>query len=244
MPSLFGTGFAHAGESYYLRGPAAAWWPAMRPVPLLVYLHGATGTGAGNAADLNEAHLIRLLARRFLVLASDWGGPLTFANDTAIARVHGGIAAARTALNVDARPVVVVGMSMGAGLGLAYALEHPDQVAAVAGMIPMLDVADIRDNNRGGLGAAVDAAYGGTYSDSTHGPVHSPVRFAEQLPEDLPVAVWTSSNDTSAVPATAAAFLAARPQTTAFSLGAAGHSTASIAGTQAAIAAWCTWHTL
>lgn len=239
MPSEFGAGLVFAGEKHYVRGPQRAFWPkgSLRPAPLALYLHGATGTALSNVQDPYEMNLLRRLATRYLVLAADWGGD-TYANDTGIARVAAGIANARAKYNVDSDPVMLVGMSMGNAVGMAYTKANPGDVRAIAGMIPGLDLNDVDVNNRGGLAAAMNAAYGGDYVDSVHGPDHSPVRFAADLPADLPIRLWTSTNDTYIPPAVQDAFFAARPQTVRTSLGAAGHSTASITGREAEIAAW------
>lgn len=238
MTSHYGTDFAHVGEGFYLRGPANAWWDVMRPAPLLIYCHGATGTAATVAGDVNETKLLRLLSRRFLVLVSDWGFD-TYANDTGIARLVEGIAAARAARNVTADPAVLVGMSMGFGVAAAYTLANPTQVRAIAGMIPLSDLNDVVVNNRGGLASAVHAAYGGAYSNTVHGPTHNPLLLAPDLPVDLPIRLWSSSNDTFVPPSTTDALVTARPQTVRTNMGAKGHSTASIAGSQQAIADWC-----
>lgn len=238
MPSEYGKGFAFAGEGYYLRGPRAAWWDRLAPVPLCLYAHGATGT-TGTVTDNNdEMRLINALARKFLVVVSEWGGD-QYLNDTHISRLEAGRVAAQT-LNVDpSGRTGLVGMSMGAGGSLAYARAFPGKVNFVAGLIPALDLNDLAVNNRLGLAAALNAAYPPTgYDDAVHGPTHSPVKFAANLPGNLPIRLWTSSNDAAAVPSTAAAFIAARPQTTRTDLGAVGHSTASITAAVADIAAW------
>lgn len=239
MPSSLGVGFAAASENHYLRGPNRAFWPkgSLIPVPLALYLHGATGTALTNASDAYEMRVIRRLASRYFVLASDWGGD-TFANDTGIARVHAGISAARAAYNLDDSPVIMVGMSMGTAVALAYAKEYPQNVRAIAGMIPGLDLNDVKLNNRGGLAASLNAAYGGSYDDAVHGPDHNPMHFADELSPDLPVRLWTSTNDTYSPASVQDNFMSVRPETIRTSLGAAGHSTASINGRESEIADW------
>jgi pimeloyl-ACP methyl ester carboxylesterase len=244
MPSQYGSGFTHVGEGYFLRGTTAAFWSRRLPVPVVFYWHGATGTAGSVISNAAETAMIRALARNFLVVAADFGGD-TFANDTAIARMEEARLAVlgRDDLNVDqSAPIGFVGTSMGAGCALAYTLAYPQHVGYVAGIIPGLDWNDVVVNNRLGLAAAVNAAYGGSYNDSVHGPLHSPVRFAANLPADLPIHLWTSSNDTAAVPATATAFIDARPQTGRTNLGAVGHSPDSVAYAVNDVAAFCREH--
>src|SRR5438105_2457950 len=129
MPTQLGTGFGHVGEGYYLRGPRRAFWNRLVPAPLCLYLHGATSSGTLVPTNPAEAKLLRLLSARFAVVCSDWGGPTEFGNDNSLSRIHEGITTARASLNVDQGPVVLVGLSMGAGEALAYALAHPENVA-------------------------------------------------------------------------------------------------------------------
>lgn len=125
---------------------------------------------------------------------------------------------------------------MGGGVVAAYANANPAHALFVCGFVPMLDIADIRDNNRAGLAAAVNAAYGGLYNDEIHGPTHSPVRFAATMDPSVPVMLLTSSNDPLAIPSAAAAFKASRPGTTVVDLGPVGHSTAAyLPGVPAAV---------
>ena len=241
MPSEYGTGFTHTGEGYFLRGTTAAFWSRRRPVRVVFYWHGATGTTGTVISNAAETAMVRALARDFLVVVADFGGD-TFANDTAIARMEEARVAvlARDDLNVDqSAPIGLVGASMGAGCTLAYTLAYSQHVKFVAGIIPGLDWNDVVVNNRLGLAAAVHAAYGGNYDDAVHGPLHSPVRFAEQLPADMPIHLWTSSNDTAAVPATATEFVNARPQTGLTNMGPVGHSPASVAYAVDDVAAFC-----
>lgn len=241
MPSITGVGWAHTGEGFHIRGPRAAWWPRMQPVPVIIYCHGATGVTSTVLSHPEEMHIIYELSKFAVVLISDLGGD-TYNNDTAIARLEEA-RLSLASLNIDtSQPIGLVGASMGAGVSLAYARAFPSKVAYVAGIIPFLDIADVRDNNRGGLAAGINAAYGGLYVDSTHGPTHSPVRFATGLPTDLPIALWTASNDTYTVPATATEFTNLRPQTVRTDVGALDHTMAAIAASTSGVVSFCKEH--
>ncbi len=236
MSSVYGTGFAHAGEAHFVRGPAAAFWSALRPVPLVLYIGGATSTVASNVADTGEAGVIRRIARGAAVVVSEWGGPTTFGNDTNRSRITEGIAAARANLNVTDDPVTIVGLSMGYGEAAAYALANPSEVKAIAGLIPGLDWNDLKANNRLGLAAALNAAYGGNYDDAVHGPTRSPIRFSNS--PALPTKLWIADNDTVIPAAISSAYLAARPAIESQSLGAFGHTTAAITAAGEGISGW------
>jgi dienelactone hydrolase len=56
--------------------------------------------------------------------------------------------------------VLLVGYSMGHALSLTYAQANPQNVAAIVGMLPVNDIDDIRDNNRGTFRASISTAWG------------------------------------------------------------------------------------
>jgi pimeloyl-ACP methyl ester carboxylesterase len=193
----------------------------------LVFCHGSGDIASTVYDDDVQRSLVRQMGNMFVVGVGDLGYQ-TWGNDTAITRVE----EMRTYLDTDWNsdgPIVLVGISMGALSALAYTLANPDRVQAVAIIIPALDINDLVVNNRGGGAAEINAAYGGAYNNGTDGPDHNPVVFAADLPEDLPIFLFTSSDDPLAVPATADAFMAARPQTTRLNIGALGHSDAAVA---------------
>lgn len=223
-----------AGQGRYV---AAEWdvvYATSRSTTPLLYCHGGSATALTTYASTPEHTLMRTLAQRYTVMTADLGGDV-FANDTHLTRI--GQALDYLAALGASGPALLVGTSMGAGGALAYALAHPERVQAVAGIIPGLDWGDIRDNNRGGVAASIDAAYS-TYVDATHGPTHSPVRFADDLDAALPVALWTSADDTICTPATAAEFVTLRPQTMRTSMGNQGHSATSVTAAIDGVDAW------
>lgn len=221
--SEHGTGRYVASEDDIVLGTIGTWLQARRP---LIYCHGSGDTAGSAFHKTGQGILLKRLARLFTVVACDLGGTATWGNDTVITR----IGQAKTYLSSSwgaTGPVVLVAGSMGALGALAYTLANPSNVLGVAAAIPALDLNDLVANNRGGAAAAINTAYGGTYSDGTHGPTHSPVQFAASLPA-IPISLWTASDDAICVPATADAFVAARPATTRTDLGALGHTEAAI----------------
>jgi hypothetical protein len=224
----FGYDRAANAEWDWIAGPLEA-WTEPGTVPGLIYAHGATGTATKVLQQDQEYQLLYELARHFVVVVADLGYD-TFCNDTAITR----IGLARQYLQEPhvwtgkpmAKPgkVILAGGSMGAGNSLAYARANPTHVAAVAALIPFVDIQDVVTNNRLGLADDINTAYGGHYDDAVHGPTHSPVRFAASMDPDIPIHLWTASNDPATVPATATEFVALRPQTGRTNVGALGHT--------------------
>lgn len=216
-----------AGQGRYV---AAEWdvtmWPISLPVadrPPLVWCHGNYGTALADASTYGNE--LRLLAQRHTVIAADLGFN-TFGNDTGITRV-GQVLDYLAAAHGLTAPAVLVGASMGGAVALNYAVRFPERVAAVVGIIPALSL-DAPETNP--AFDEIDAAYGGLYDPANPAHLaHDPIAFAGDLPDDMPVHLFTSSNDPQCLPAHTAAFLAGRPQTMHTSIGAHGHGGIDVA---------------
>ena len=224
----YGVGRYVTGEGDVIASTRDGWvGGGTKPGLIVCPGHGRKGVQA--LTDANETRLLQALAKDWIVMIADLGSGDDWANATQITR----IGQARTYLQgtwgAKTGKIGLLGGSMGGAAALAYARANPTLVACVAGVIPLLDIADIRDNNRSGYAANINAAYGGTYSDTTHGPSHSPVKFAGALPDQtaLPIRLWTSSDDPIIMPATVTAFLNARPSTVRTDIGPVGHDLAS-----------------
>jgi hypothetical protein len=187
--------------------------------PWLVWCHGNNATTLADYTNYYEG-VFRLMAQRFNVVIADLGGS-TFGNDTGIQRVgelldHYSISSA-----------YFLGASMGASVAINYAVRFPARVDAIACVIPALQFNDVDPSHP--AYDELNLAYPPAYDEETHGPDYNPVQIADQLPADMPVALWTSSNDTTTPPSTADEFVAARPQTERTVFGAYGHGGITVA---------------
>jgi len=118
----------------------------------VVFCHGA---GDLFADPLLDQHPLLLGLSEFATVhVGDLGGD-TWANDLGVARVEAAITRLRS-WGVTGK-VVLVGMSMGHAVACAYAKAYPENVAGIAGVIPLVD---IRDGYRF-ASAGIDAAYPG-----------------------------------------------------------------------------------
>ena len=202
----------------------------------VIFCHGS-GENAGSTVDKTQTlDLCDRIARRATVHVGDLGLQ-TWGNDTAIARIGDAYTSLHSTWGVTG-PVVLVAGSMGFSGACAYALAHPDNVLAIAGIIPLTDITDIMTR---GPGAEINAAYGGVYDDAVNGPTHNPVRMA--LPTYMPIHIWTAPADPITPPATADEFVEGHPQTerTILSAGQA-HTVQSVAEAAPAVAAWVHSH--
>jgi len=143
------------------------------------------------------------------IVTPDLGGD-PCGNDTGTARVE----EARTFLQAAPRsakpgPVVMLGYSEGGHIAMKYALDHPDNVAAMVLLQPACDPQDIVTNNRGGFASLLNAAYAGGYSNATYGAAHNPTIFAPTLAaEGIPTYIAYASDDTIVIPSTVQSVIA------------------------------------
>lgn len=193
-------------EYDYIAAPLQGW--LQKEPNLALYLHGSGSNAQEVAQGAYERDLVLSLAADHVVHVGDYGYE-TWGNDTGIARIHTAITYMRANWGVSG-PVTLVCASMGAANAFAYTLAHPENVKAVAAVIPLIDLADLYSR---GFTTQLNTAYGGSYNDAVDGPNHSPIQFADRLPADLPIHLWSVPNDSLTPVETAQAFVAIRPQT-------------------------------
>jgi alpha-beta hydrolase superfamily lysophospholipase len=104
--------------------------------------------------------------------------------------------------------VLVYGGSMGALTALVWAMNNPTLVLGVGGIIPVVNLADVHDNNRGGHAASIETAYGGAAGYAAAVAAHNPAANPGLL-ASMPIKLWTGGNDAVATPGAASAFVAA-----------------------------------
>lgn len=187
-------------------------------------------------------------------LAIDAGGAATWGNNASITAVGNAWTwlKAQTALGVKTDKVLLIGGSMGALPVLNWARQNLAQVAAIALIIPVLDLQDCHDNAAGrsqngvNVGATlpnlrtdIEASAGGVGNlTPTYYSTHSPAVFAAQL-AGIPIQIWESANDinTNANGITTAAAFAAAAGGTLVNQGVqpgTGHSPGSLTAEQVA----------
>ena len=179
--------------------------------------------GSGATAEDTSYAVRRMshdLAKHATVHIGDLGFQ-TWGSDLVIQRIDEAIT--RLGQEGVEPPVALLGISMGGGSAFNYAHAHPEKVACVAAVIPLTDLNDARANPwLTARWPEMDAIYGAPPDNDYTG--HNPVDFAPDLPADMPVHIWSSSDDGLARPATHQAFLAARPQTMFTNLGPVAHT--------------------
>lgn len=141
----------------------------------LVICHGAGELSSSvlnppGSNKLAEAWLITRLAQHFPLVAADHGiwaqggtsDSNSWGNTNAQTRVGQAITWLQSASGGGAKTgkVVMLGISMGHTVAFNYAKNNPANVAALVGIIPVCDLDDIRDNNRGSYRGSISTAWG------------------------------------------------------------------------------------
>lgn len=192
-------------------------WTGEQPHGVIV-CHGSGTVAEDTTYSLRR--MIHALGKHATIHIGDLGFQ-TWGSDVVIDRIDAAVTRLQSA-GVET-PVALLGASMGGCSALNYAHAHPSKVKCVAAVIPLVDLADARANPwLTTRWPEIDAIYGAPPAADYTG--HNPVGFATDLPSDMPIHVWSSSDDGLARPATHSAFLAARPQTGFTQLGPVGHS--------------------
>lgn len=158
-------------------------------------------------------------------IATDAGGNLTWGNSTAQTAMDATMTFFTSQMKADDR-VILLGQSMGGTTVLNWARNNPTKVAAIALHLPIVDLQDIVDNNRGpGLGPTVPPAYGNPPGNVIPSAFNPAANTADYV--GMPIRIWYSTNDLSCDPTVVTAFGTAVGATMT-SLGPVGHSITGI----------------
>ena len=163
-------------------------------------------------------------AAGFPVVDSSLGGGHTWGNDAALEGIDS--AADLLVLRHGCRPdgVLLFAGSMGVLGALSWASRNRSRVLAVAATLPVVDIADVHDQDRGGFASEIETAYGGRQGYAHQVAGHNPAALVATL-AGLRFKAWYSTNDPIAsAPALEAFVDALGPPAAARSLGPIGHS--------------------
>lgn len=234
--------FTHYGNGEYLVGEKYVlvthrlYCPNATKPPVL-YGHGALGTAlsvVSPSATRTQFNWPRLWAAEgYPVLCGDFGGPGPWGSAAATTPMELGRQWLIDAWGAADEPAIVLGASMGGVNGWNYMRSYPDSVRCGIFSIPVTNLDDIRNADRGGFRDDVEAAWGvGPLTAPNTPPLPAGANPALHPGEiTKPVQVWYSDDDPICVLATQLAMEAALGELADYrSVGAHMHSEAALAG--------------
>lgn len=174
----------------------------------VISVHGREAQNGGGREWLPTAArwpIMRGVGEKITMLSPDLGGLSTWGNNVLLSRMD----ATKNYLwglpSVKTGKVKLLGQSMG-GLGaLVWAAANPTLVDRIVLVIPVLNLLDVRNNSS--YGPEIDVAYGGSYSEATHGPTHNPLTMALAGKfANIPIQMWYGDADVLCKPEYSVAF--------------------------------------
>lgn len=189
--------------------------------PGLIVCHSRAASGLSTAFDASMRDYWAELSEHYTVCVSDLGGPVEWGN----IQTRDAITQIRSMLSSKfgvTGKTAILGMSMGGLAALNYTKAFPANVAYTALLAPAINLNDMRfynattDTNDGSTPGTynpeINAAYGGTYNNTTQGPTYNPHFYRATYPASaVRTAMWTSPSDTVVRSQWADSFVAAQP---------------------------------
>lgn len=197
-----------------------------RRLPPLIYNSGV----ASPAEDITGVYLpsVQPIVHAFVDLGFAVVSPTTlytYGNATSQAAITAAAAWARTNLGCSSLPFPIFGGSEGACDSLTYAYVNPALVACVVGVIPVIDLAEMVEQNVLGLGSTILSAWGVGALPLPVGADPNTTAHRVTL-ANVPMQLWYATNDE--VSANITSFQAATGADVK-AVGALGHTDAAIA---------------
>lgn len=189
--------------------------------------HGALGWWWSAQAD-DRACVSIVDGEQFCAASADLNGMTAWGNAGALTAIGQLWTQAINDLGVLSDKILIAGLSMGALTALNYTRQNPTKVKACLGITPAVSLPWHYDNGFGTPGsvaqvqAEIEAAYGGYAGYQAAIPAHSPYEGMD-FPAGVPLALWTSTDDTFVSNARTHEYAAAVGAELG-SLGAVGHS--------------------
>lgn len=209
----------YRANEWHVESLPRAYSPGKR---LIIWCHEHTAGGLAWSAVRDYQGQSAIADAGLPAASADLGGPTNWGNDAAVAAIDQLWALMQARWGVPADKVLLMAGSMGNLAAFNYLRANPAKVAAIASLLPAVDLAYFHDSNPEGNAdpAEIEAAYGGLAAYQAALPTHSP--FIHRA-AGVPIRIWSSSTDPLIPPATVNTFATAVGASKA-DLGAVGHS--------------------
>lgn len=191
-------------------------------------------------ADVRARH--QLLAEYWPMFACDLGQPggqkvygEDLASQTRLPQLKTFVQGASSPFAAASGKVNLLANSKGALTALNYARANPTHVNAIYFTAGLFDVQDVHDNNRGGLAAEIETAYGGGAGYTAAMPAHNPAASGNQTAvAAIAMRSAYSTDDPICTPTATLAYqtalVAAGGSMSLYSMGAVGHAAPARSG--------------
>jgi hypothetical protein len=180
----------------------------------VIFYHGAgsTATYLLDAAPANQADLTQRVSSRWPGISGGYGGD-SWGAPAANAKAESYLARMRSRAGGSADDFSAIGASMGGLTGFNQARNTSGiKPTAIVMVIPVINLADIVDNNRGGFAGAVNTAFGGAYNEAASGATCNPYTYrADASIAGIPMLIFYGLTDAICLPAFTEAFIDADP---------------------------------
>lgn len=185
-----------------------------RPRSPIMFVHGAGSNGTycveayGNQGKLTNT----VVSAEFNALSGDNAGPQTWGNDSALRRMATNLNEILGMEGSDGEKYGLISGSMGGLNSINYAARAAVKPSAIVTVIPVINIEDIRANNRSGYAGAINAAYPGGYQETRDGSNYNPytMRASDKL-MGIPMMLIYGTSDTLCLPSFTEGFAAADP---------------------------------
>lgn len=179
--------------------------------PGILYAHGAEGSAVGSMAWMTipgRWGIMREASALAPMLCPELGGNATWGNDLAISRADASYNYLQTLQGVAPGRARILAQSMGAVTAIAWAIANAGKVDRMVLIIPAINLTDIRTNSST-YRPAIDAAYGGTYTEAAFGAAHNPLTITQNGGlAGVKVQLWYGATDSLCKPEFAKQFAA------------------------------------
>lgn len=180
-----------SSEQVYVFEPTG--WKRNGSRRAIIACHAAGGTAA--SAGGYDGHLLAQMTG-CLVMYPDLSTGHSWGNAASVTKVGDHWTTAKNSFGAKTDKVILFGGSMGGCTAVVWAGQNPASVAAIGLVIPVLNTLDIRNNNRGGHAANINAAFGSAAAFDTAEPTQNPFRhFATLTSNSIPVVMYPNELD-------------------------------------------------
>lgn len=199
----------------------------------VVACHSSTGDAAACFSQADWKNHTARLAEFFHLIAADLTNPQNWGNDDSQDRAEDSWTHLQSKRGVPSSKCLLLALSMGALTALNWAHDNPTKVAAIALIIPVVNLKDAHDNR--GFDTLIDSAsaYGSHAAYLSAEPTHNPSATGRQAAlAGIPIHIWYSTNDPVYTPTVISDFVTAvnavGGNATATSMGAVLHTASGL----------------